>query len=143
MGQIQTTVSLVLIGLFAIALLGFAVNFASDNNAPVSISNDPELTSLYTQTTQNVSSFSTGAESTYSSIIETTISPESGSAQSVAPFAITPWGVIGIVSNIIYVGYFKIFGTGTGFGIFITTLIGMITFIMGLYLYKSLRGNPD
>jgi len=32
MGQIQITIAIVLTGLFAIALIGFGLNFALDNN---------------------------------------------------------------------------------------------------------------
>jgi len=143
MGQIQFTTSLVLIGLFTVAIIGFAINFAEDNNSPISLSDDPELSSLYTRTTDDVSEFSEDAENTYSSIIDTTIAPESGSAQSTGPFAITPLNILGIVKNIIEVGYLKIFGTGKGFGIFLTTFLGLLGFIIALYIYKTLRGNPD
>jgi hypothetical protein len=143
MGQIQITISLVLIALFAVAILSFAVHFATDNNAPVSIANDPQLSSLQTNTKGNVSGFSSDAQNQYQSIIQTTIAPGSQTAPSAGPFAITPTNALGASKNIIQVGWEKITGGDTGFGIFFTALVGMIIFMIGLYIYKTLRGFPD
>lgn len=143
MGQINLTISLVMIGLFTIAIIGFAINFASDNNAPIDISDDSAISGLYTSTKTNISNFGSESNSTYKSILETTIAPGSGSAQSIAPFAITPSNAIFVVKNILTVGYVKIFGTNEGFNIFFTTLISVIVFMFGLFLYKTLRGFPD
>ena len=143
MGQISFTISLIMIGLFTIAIISFAINFAVDNDAAVSISDDPELMELYSDSGGDLSDLREDAESTYTSILETTIEPGSESPQSSAPFAITSTNTLGTTKNILKVGYTKIFGTGSGFGVFITTLIGTIVFIFGLYIYKTLRGNPD
>lgn len=143
MGQIQFTISLVMIALFAVALIGFAVNFASDNNSAVDISDDAQLTSLDTEIKSNLSTFRGGSESTYQSIVESSI--ETGeTTPSGGQFAITPLTVVGTVKNILQVGYVKIFGSGSGFGIFLTTLLAMIGFIFGLYLWKTWAGrNPE
>ena len=42
MGQISLTISLIMIGLFTIAIISFATNFAVDTDAAVSISDDPD-----------------------------------------------------------------------------------------------------
>ena len=47
-----------------------------------------------------------------------------------------------VIKNIIYLPYKKIFGSGSGFGIFFTTFIAILTFVVGLLIYKTLRGNP-
>lgn len=143
MGQIQLTISLVMIGLFTIAILGFGLYFAHDNGAPINIANDSSMTSLYTRSAGNVSSFSSGAESQYQSIVETTIEPESGVAPSTGPFAITPVSALGAVQNIMRVGYTRIFGAESGFNVFLVAFTAIILFLLGLYLYKTLRGLPD
>ena len=143
MGQIQWTIALVSTALFTIALIGFAINFAEDNNSVIDISDDPQITNLYTQQKGNISAFGKGSESQYQSIIETTIAPGSQTAQSTGPFAITPLNIIFITGNILQVGYVKIFGTDDGFAIFINTIRALIVFILGLFLYKTLRGFPD
>lgn len=143
MGQIQTTISLVLIGLFAIAVIGFGISFAANNDVAVSITDDAELSTLYTSSQDDISGFSDDSESQYQSIVETTLESGAQTTQSVGPFAITPANAISVVTNVLNVAYTKIFGTGSGFGIFLATLIAMIVFVIGLYLYKTLRGVPD
>jgi hypothetical protein len=145
-GQIQWTVSLVMIGLFTIAILGFAVHFAEDNDAKIDIADDPELAGLYTNTSGDISWFNTDANSTYNSIISTSISPTaaSGTTTTSGSFSITPRNVISITSNIMRVGYQKIFGSGSEFQVFIMTLIGLLVFITGLYIWKTWAGrSPD
>jgi hypothetical protein len=143
MGQIQLTIALVMIGLFSVALIGFGVNFAADNDAAISLSDDPEISNLDTNIQGNLSSFRSGSESTYQSIVESSID-EGETTPSGGQFAITPVNAISTVSNILKTGYLKIFGTGSGFGIFITAFLSLIGFIMGLYLWKTWVGrNPE
>ncbi len=142
MGQIQLIGSLVMIGLFTIALIGFGINFAADNDSPIDIADDSEISSLYDNTKSDVGEFEGDSSDQYQSILETTTG-EQGTAPSTGPFAVTPLNAIGVVKNIMQTGYTKIFGTGDGFGIFLTSFIAIIVFIAGLYIYKTLRGLPD
>jgi len=140
--QITLTVSLVMIALFSIAIIGFAINFGIDNDSSIIITDDAEFSDSYTDMGANLSTFKSDAEGTYSSILDTTIEPGSDVAQSTGPFAITPTNIIGVAKNIIYLPYKKIFGSGKGFGIFFTALIAFLVLIFGLLIYKTLRGNP-
>jgi hypothetical protein len=142
MAQLQLTIALVLTGLFAVAIIGFAINFAIDNDAPINIANDPEIISLYGQQTGNLSGFTSDSESQYKSILETTIAPESGSATSTGSFAKT-WNIFSAAKNVVQIGYIKIFGSNSGFQIFINSILGIIALMIGLFLYKTLRGQPD
>ena len=142
MGQIQLWGSILMIGLFAFALISFGMNFGADNNAPINIANDPEISKLYDQTDGNLSAFGDASEGQYESIIETTTT-SGGTAPTSGPFAVTTPSSISVVKNVLKTGYIKIFGTGSGFGIFLTTLISFLGFMMGLYIYKTLRGFPD
>lgn len=141
MGQIQLVVALVMIGLFTFAVVGFAVNFGNDNNSAVNLADDPELALLKSNTGGNLSSFRSESEDTYQSILETTIESGGDVPQNVAPFSIV--NPLGAIKNIFQVGYIKIFGTGSGFGVFFTTFIALLGFILGLFIYKTLKGMPD
>lgn len=144
MGQIQWTIGLVLIGLFAIAIIGFTINFAIDNEAAVDISDDAQMANLFTETSGNISGFDSASESTYTSIINSSIAQEGFTTQSAGQFAITPTNVISVTKNILRAGYVKIFGSGTGFGVFVTTFIGLMVFITGLLIWKTWAGrNPE
>ena len=144
MGQIQFSVALVMIALFSIAVIGFAISFANTNTVYVDISDDTEMLSIYDDTSDNVAQYGSDAEDTYQSIVETTIEPGAQTFQSSGPFSITPRNLVNTVTNIFYVGYQKVFGTGGGFGIFFTAFAAVLVFIIGLYVYKTLRGGlPD
>jgi len=139
---ITLTASLIMVALFSVAIISFSISFANDNDAAVNIVDDPELSSLNTETTSGLSTFKNESEGTYSSILETTVEPGSDVIQSAGPFAITVGNVMGVTKNIIYLPYKKIFGSGSGFGIFFTTFTAFLVFIIGLLIYKALRGNP-
>ncbi len=140
--QITLTLSLIMIALFSIAIIGFAVGFANDTGAAVSVTQDSEVSSFYEDTRTSASNIKDTSEGTYASIIDTTVEPGSDVAQSAAPFAVSVTNVVGVGKNVILVPYKKIFGSGSGFGIFFTIFGGVILFLFGLYLYKTLRGNP-
>jgi|TARA_Y100000034_G_scaffold90701_1_gene109301 hypothetical protein len=132
-----------MIGLFTIAIIGFATNFAIDNNSEVSVLDDPEFSTLNNSVSTNVGSFRGASESTYQSIIESSIE-QADTTPSGGQFAITPTSSVAVTKNILEVGYIKIFGNGEGFGIFITTFLGLITFIFGLLIWKTWAGrNPE
>jgi len=138
--------SLAMISLFTIAIIGFCIGFANDNDAYFSITEDPQLSALNIQTESGLSDFKDDAEGTYTSIIDTTIEPGSDVAQSTGPFALTPRNIISVTKNIIYLPYMKIFGgdedDNNEFKIFFTTFTAFLVFISGLLIYKALRGNP-
>jgi len=140
----QWIISLMVIGLFAIAILSFAIGFANDNSSSINIANDPQINTLKIQTIGNVTSFEGESESTYASIINSTIAAGSTTTTGSGQYAITAGSSVGAARNILLIGYQKIFGTGSGFGIFITTFLGIIGFITILYVVKLWRaGLPD
>lgn len=144
MGQLQWTVSLVFVALFAISIIAFSLGFANDNSAPVSLASDSDINNLYSSATGNISGFNTGAEATTTSIINSSISEAGSTTQTAGQFSITPTNVLNIMFQTLRTGYTKIFGSGGGFGIVITTFIGLIVFITGLYIWKTWGGrNPD
>ena len=140
--QITLTMSLIFVALFTVAIFGFAIGFANDNDAVMSISDDAEISDFYSKTGTNLSTLKDNSEGTYASIIDTTVEPGSAIAQSAAPFAVGVSETVGIGKNIIKLPYQKIFGSGSGFGIFFTIFGAIILYLFGLFLYKTLRGNP-
>ncbi len=141
MGQIKLITTLILIGLFSIAIIGYAINFAKDNNSPIDISQDPDFSSFNSQIKSNISGFQSGSSGTYQSLLKTTINGQV--APSTAPFSITSGNALSVAKNVMKISYEKIFGNDSGFNIFLTTFIALIALMIGLYIYKTLRGNPD
>ena len=139
---INLTVSLVMIALFTVAILGYAFNFATDNDADINIADDAELVSLNVSTRAGMDTYRNESEKTWTSIVSSTVEPGSDVIESSGSFSITWENVFGITKNVFSTGYKKVFGSGDTFAIFITAFFSIIGFIAGLYLIKTWRGNP-
>ena len=141
--QIELTISIVMVVLFSLAIIGFAIGFASDNNAAVSISDNPDVSSVYSSQESNMQQFKSESEDTYQSILDTTVEPGSDVVPSAAPFAITRGSLLNTLGNMVTLPINYIFGGwGSQFGIFFTTLLAVISFMFILYLIKTWKGNP-
>lgn len=141
-GTAQITVALVLIALFSVAIIGFAIGFANDNNAAIDISDDPDVVGISNNAQGNLSDFRAGSEDTYSSIVNSSISQGSFTTGTGGQFAITPAAALGTLYNILNVAYTKMFGSP--FAIFFTTFGALIVILIGLWLWKTWRsGLPD
>jgi hypothetical protein len=144
MGQIGMTVSITMAILFTVAILGFAINFAADNNSVVDIADDSIVNSLYSDTKANLSKLETDSNNTYQSIVSSTVESGSSTFRSAGALEITASNLLPTFYNILRVGYSKIFGTDSGFGIFIITFISLLGLIMILYIIKTfIGGSPD
>lgn len=143
-GLQQWLISLVSIALLSIALIMFAIGFASDNDAVVSISDDSEISNLLTEENENLSSFSSSSESTYASIANSSVGAGGQTTQTAGSFTISPPSAIGAVKNIFLVGYTKIFGSGAGFGIFLGVLFAIFSTITIAMIWKAwVGGQPN
>ena len=140
--QISLTVSLVMIALFTVAIISFSVGFADDNSSEMNIADDVGLSNLNTKTKENLTTFEEETSKTYISLTKSTIEPGSDVFESTGTFSITWLNVFGVTKNIFKVGYVKIFGSDSGFAIFITAFLGIIGFMASLYIWKTIRGNP-
>jgi hypothetical protein len=144
MGQIGLTVSITMAVLFTLAVLGFAINFAVDNSSPVDISDDSLVSGLYSNTASGLSQMEEDSNSTYTSISKSTVETGSSTFKSAGSLGITFSNLLPTFYNVLRVGYYKIFGTDSGFGIFLTTFISLLGIISVLYIVKTLiGGSPD
>jgi len=145
MGQIGMTISVTMAILFSIAILGFAIGFAYDNHSKVDIADDSIMDSLYTDTYSHLEeNISKDSNDTYTSIVSSTVESGSSTFRSAGALEITASNLLPTFYNILRVGYAKIFGTDSGFLIFISTFIALLGFIMILFIIKTfIGGNPD
>lgn len=138
----QFIISIFAFILFSVAILSFGIGFASDNNAAVSLSDDPELSGLSDDLTTDASTLREKSDDTYQSIIES--STEGETTPTGGSFSITGKTLVSSSSNILKVGYVKVFGTGSGFGIFLTGIISIFGILLGIYIWKAWIGrSPD
>jgi len=142
MGQLKFTISIVMIALFSIAILGFAIQFASDNDASMSLADEP-ISNLKTDTESSMSEFNIKTDESYKSIVDASIT-KGDTLESGGTFALTIPTAIATVTNILDVGWKEIFGSGGNFGIFFTIFVAIIGFIAFMYFAKTWLGrNPD
>jgi len=140
---ISLTVSLVMIALFAVAIISFAIHFAEDTDAAIDITQDEEIVALASNADTDFSNtFKEEAEETYSSIQGTTIEPGSDVVSSAGSFTITWKNILSFSENVTKIGYEKIFGSAEEFDIFFTIFIATIAFMASLFIIKTWRGNP-
>jgi hypothetical protein len=142
-GTIEMTVSISMILLFSIAIIGFSIGFANDNNSAVSVADDENVALAYTSQKSGAVSLKEQSEGTYASILDTTVEPGSDVVPSAAPFALTGTSLVQSLKNIVALPVTYIFGgKGSSFGVFFTILISIISLMIILYVYKTWKGNP-
>lgn len=141
--QLSLTISLIFIGLFMVAIIGFGIGFANDNNAAISIADDSDISEVQNNATGIITQLQDEGEGTYESILETTIEPGSDVMPSAGPISGTRGGLVRIGKNAIVLPLNKIFGgSGSQFGIFFVAFFVIIAVMFALYLIKTWRGNP-
>lgn len=134
-------ISFVMFAMFALALIGFGINFASDNGSPVNIANDSEISTFTSNVQSNISGFGSGAETSTASIINSSVATGSQTTQTGSQFAITPVNAVGVGKSITSLAWFKLFGTNSNFNVFLYGFIALLTFISGLVIWKAWIGR--
>ena len=134
--------SIAMIILFSMAILGFSIGFANDNDADVRVDQDPNISSLDVIQKSGMDTFAEGTEDSFASIINTTLEPGSDAIKSPGVFTITWSNLFKTFSSILTLGYRTIFGNGKTFGIFLTAFLTLLGFLFTLYIIKAWRGNP-
>ena len=145
-GIMQWSIAWVFVALFIVAIIGFSIGFARDNSSPVSIADDSELMNTYGNVSGNIGGFQSSSSQTLNSTLSTTISPTSasGTTTTAGQYSLTLGDLYGVAKNTLRLGYSKIFGNDSGFGIFITTFLSVIAFIFTYYIIKAWIGRtPD
>jgi hypothetical protein len=144
MGHIQFTTSLIMVALFSIAVVSFAINFAIDNDSEISLQDDASFVTLNEIQQDNVTEFFDDANDSMAALILSTLDQGDETTVSGGQFKGSVSSTLSVATNAVRVGYKNIFGSDNGFGIFLTVLIGLLTYIGAAYVYKAWIGrNPD
>ena len=96
MGQISFTISLVLTALFAVAIIGFALDFASNNNAEVNIANDSDISQIKVKIAGNVSSWQGDVDTAKGSFNSLQINERGYTSKTGGEFKVTIFSIAGI-----------------------------------------------
>lgn len=145
MGQIKFITNLVLIGLFVIAIITFAVNFGYDNDTSINLANDSDFISVQSSLEGNISTtFYSDVNISSDAMHESTISTQTEATEGGTSFKVGAGTALGIAKDAITIGFTKIFGSDSGFGIFLTALGAILGYMSIMYIYKAWAGrNPD
>ena len=144
MGLVKITTVLLMIGLFSIALITFATNFANDNGATISVGSDSSLNTVKSNSTSNVNEFYSGSSTSYDAFQTSTIETQTQASEGGTQFKVTPTSSLKMFKSSMTAAWDKIFGSDSGFGIILTGVIGLMGVIIALYGWKAWKGgNPD
>lgn len=144
MGQIKFITSLVMAGLFAIAIVSFAINFAYDNDSPINIADDPDLIGMKNGIITDSDAFYSDVNISRDAMDKSTISTQTEASEGGTAFKVGPTNALSMVTRIMQGSYVKVFGSDQGFGIFLTSLISLLLFISIMLIYKAWAGrNPE
>jgi hypothetical protein len=144
MGQIKLVGSLLMIGLFTLALGSWGIAFGEDNSAPVKIGDDPDFSSFRAQVESNVSQFKDDSETASESYFTSQVNPGDEVTESGQQFKVGIGTATSLASNSLSISFKKVFGQDGQFGLFLTIILGFILFLGIMYGYKAWFGrNPD
>jgi hypothetical protein len=144
MGLIRTITALTFMGLFAIAIIGYSVNFANDNNAVVDIGDDSDIATLNSSIREDVITFKESANDSSTIFMESKSRQGDENTEGGGQFKVGSKELYEMTTSITSLIQTKIFGGDTGFGIIITGFLGLLLFILIAYGYKAWFGkDPD
>ena len=144
MGLKDMWISFVLIFIFSISLVTYAVWFAEDNSSAISLADNDDLSDMAsagrTSANSNVEVYNSSLEAFQTTPIsgEGAETIESGGFFNLAPEGLSTF------KNIMAVGYKEIFGGDSSFHFIISSIIGLVVVVLGMLIWKAVKGgNPE
>ena len=129
MGQIKMIQSFVLIAIFSIAIIVFAVQFAEDNDSDISLTGDTRWSNLNSSVQGDIPELESDAQTSSGILFNTTLEAGDQSASSGGQFKVGPVSSMKIAFKSITGGFSVIFGSDNEFS-FILMALGSVLFIM-------------
>ena len=144
MGEIKFITALVLISLFAIAIVTYVTNFGIDNDAAVQLGDDDTLSSLNQNINTQVEDFRIDANDSYGAFQESEITSDQETTRTGGQFKVGLGGLLTSIKLVLNTIRDKIFGGSTALAIFLTAFISMLFYMGFRYIWKTWKGgNPD
>ena len=144
MGQIKFITSMMLITLFTIAIVSYAINFGDDNDAVIKLGDDSGFSSLKSSLDSDVLTYTTTTNSSATSIFQNKIESQEvttttgNTIQQIGSLFNSFKTILGTITNKL------LGGKGSEFGIIMTGFIALMSIIGILLAWKTWIGrNPD
>jgi len=145
MGQIKFIGSLLLISLFTLAIMNYAINFGTDNDAVVNLDQETKVSNAKSSVEGEVKNFSVKVVSNSSkSFSENTQDPGDEIIGGGGTFKNLFLNPLAAVRSIFGLANDKIFGGNKALAIIPTALVAFLSVVALMYIYKTIFGkNPD
>jgi len=141
-GYIKLISGSVMAGIFVMAILLFAVNFANDNDSDISLGEDARWGNLNSTMTEQFSNLSDDAETSQEMLFRTTLESGDEHSSTGAQFKIGPLTAMSMTISSFGTAFNSIFGPG--FSFIAGAFVSLIMFIIGYYTIKAWLGrSPD
>lgn len=144
MGTIKFLSGLAFFAVFAIAIVSYSIGYASDNDAAISISEDPQLNSMGSEMKSDLSNLKESSDTSFNILIESNIKSGDDTVEGGGQFKAGPSNVLSASGNLLNSTTDVLLGgKGSQFSFIPTTILAFLTLIAGLYAWKAWKGNPD
>lgn len=144
MGDIKFIQALLIISLFAIAIIGYSIGFTKDNNSAVNIDQDSELFSINSSLVGNVSSFYLATSNSSESFSKTSITGQEQTTVTGGEFKLNFLSMLSNMGTIFKSINKNIFGGSPAFAIILTAFSSFLVYVGIRYIWKTWKGgNPD
>jgi len=141
MGQLKLIATLMFIALFSMAIVGYAINFAGDNNAVISLDNEDGFDTFTSEVQTDIIDLKNEVNSSSKAISEADIGDASGTINRPAIFE--TMGDFPKVLNLIINLVKQQFGNNPIITFAFTLLSIFIGISVVLYFWKTFKGSPD
>lgn len=144
MGLIKFLGGMMMVMLFAFAIISYTVGYGNDNEVAINIADDDELSALQTNLENNAGDFLININSSLESFSKSELGTGDEIDRKGGQFKSQTRSPYDATKNIINVGFVKIFGSDTEFGVVLTTFLTFLGAVSLLYIVKAWVGkNPD
>lgn len=144
MGLIRYLTSILLISMFAFAIISLSASFANNNSATINIDDDPTYSSLKDSLKTDTISFANKENDSNEAFAQIEIEGSGQTTPTGGQFKTRLTTPKKMLSSIFDSIRLKVFGGDSNFGVVLTVLFVFIVMIGILYVWKAWAGrNPD
>ena len=145
MGLTRIVTAFVMIALFSLAVVTYIVGFSNDNTTYTQIdSTDSKFKDFNTLIKQNITDSNADTQGSIEAMWKSEVSDGDTTTRTGGQFKTSPASVFSTTKVILSTVFSVIFENDAGFKILLTTFIGLLGFILGMYVWKAWKGgSPD
>jgi len=141
MGLSKLTINLMLVTLFSLSLVTFAILFGNDNNGSINLGDDVDFNNSQSNAISDVAVFYTQSNVSYEAFQKSTIQSQTESSEGGTQFKATPSASLSQFKNAITTSFTKIFGSDSNFGVVFTALFAVLGIIISIAAWAAWKGG--